>query len=70
MIAMLVSDRVSAGQMSLVLNRPGYLEQLAARYAGGVYLHWNFWCNVMDPVQQAFCRQALEIATVEPVAQC
>jgi hypothetical protein len=24
-----------------------------------VYLHWNFWCNVSDPVQRTFCDRAL-----------
>ena len=45
---------VNAAQMSLVTN--GRLAtEFAARYAGGVFLHWNFWCNVNDPVQVAFC---------------
>ncbi len=26
---------------------------------GGVYLHWNFWCNVQDPIQREFCQKAL-----------
>jgi hypothetical protein len=50
---------VNAGQMSRIVVDPGYLGALAARYAGGVYLHWNFWCNVQDPVQQEFCQKAL-----------
>ena len=50
---------VNAGQISLIVNNPSYVDYLATRYAGGVYLHWNFWCNVQVPVQQAFCRQAL-----------
>jgi 4-amino-4-deoxy-L-arabinose transferase-like glycosyltransferase len=50
---------VNAGQMSLLVSSPTYLEQLSRRFAGGVYLHWNFWCNVADPVQQEFCRLAL-----------
>jgi len=52
---------VSAGQVSLATTVPGYLEQLDARHPGGVYLHWNFWCNVQDPVQQAFCTKVLEL---------
>ena len=51
---------VNAGQMSLIVSNPSYLDYLTDRYAGGVYLHWNFWCNVQDPVQREFCRQALE----------
>jgi hypothetical protein len=57
---------VNAGQMSLVVDSPSRLEFLAGRYAGGVYLHWNFWCNVAVPVQQEFCRKALALAASHP----
>jgi hypothetical protein len=60
---------VNAGQMSLIVDQPGRLQFLAARYAGGVYLHWNFWCNVDDPVQQSFCRQALAVGTASVVRE-
>jgi hypothetical protein len=50
---------VNAGQMAIPANNPSYLEFLASRYTGGVYLHWNFWCNVQDPVHPALCRQVL-----------
>jgi hypothetical protein len=50
---------VNAGQMSLVTSSPEYMRFLAGRYSGGIYLHWNFWCNVQDPVQPEFCRKAL-----------
>jgi len=52
---------VSAGQMSLVTTNPAYLDDLAARFRGGVYLHWNFWCNVHDPVQRDLCAQVLAL---------
>ena len=52
---------INAAQLSLTANDPAYVETvLGTRYASGVFLHWNFWCNVSDPVQQAFCAQALE----------
>lgn len=51
---------VSAAQMSLARTEPRLSERLFSRYAGGVYLHWNFWCNVPDPVQNSFCRAALD----------
>jgi 4-amino-4-deoxy-L-arabinose transferase-like glycosyltransferase len=50
---------VNAGQMSSIVNNPRQLDFLATRYRA-VYLHWNYWCSVNDPVQQGFCRQALE----------
>ena len=59
----------NAGQMSIVVTNPSYLKFLAARYTGGVYVHWNFWCNVQDPVQQEVCRKALAIEPVELVRE-
>lgn len=50
----------NAAQLSLVQTDTTYVrERLFERYTGGVYLHWNFWCNVRDPVQTAFCDSAL-----------
>src|SRR5438067_1663302 len=40
----------NAAQLSIARTDPGRIEQLLKRYAGGVYLHWNFWCNVPDRV--------------------
>jgi 4-amino-4-deoxy-L-arabinose transferase-like glycosyltransferase len=50
---------VNAGQMALVTSNPAYVRFLARRYSGGIYLHWNFWCNVDDPAQQQVCRTAI-----------
>jgi hypothetical protein len=60
---------VNAGQMSLVTSNQAYLRLLADRYAGGMYLHWNFWCNVHDPAHQDTCRTALGLGTAEVVAE-
>ena len=47
--------------MSRASNDPEYVRStLGTRYAGGVYFHWNFWCNVDDPMQQAFCTNVLD----------
>ena len=52
---------VNAAQLSIATAEPGYVRDvLAKRHAGGVFLHWNFWCGVDDPVQQGFCGDALE----------
>jgi hypothetical protein len=52
--------RINAAQLSLATTDPGYVrDTLPRRYAGGVYLHWSFWCNVSDPVQRGFCERAL-----------
>ena len=50
---------VNAGQTSLVATNASRLDDLARQYAGGVYLHWNFWCNVQDPIQRGYCTQVL-----------
>jgi hypothetical protein len=52
---------VNAAQLSLARTDPAYVRtQLLDRYTGGVYVHWNFWCNVQDVVQVTFCRTALD----------
>jgi 4-amino-4-deoxy-L-arabinose transferase-like glycosyltransferase len=61
--------RISAGQMSAIATNPAYVNFLARRYTGGVYLHWNFWCNVQDPIQVQFCRRALEMHAVEMIRE-
>jgi hypothetical protein len=59
---------INAGQISLALNGRR-LDELAARYPGGLYLHWNFWCNVPDPVQRGFCTRLLELRPGAPVRE-
>jgi hypothetical protein len=59
---------VNAGQMSLIVNDPRRLHFLATRY-DRTYLHWNFWCNVEVPIQQALCRTALDGEVVEIVRE-
>jgi hypothetical protein len=59
---------VNAGQMSLIVNDPRRLHFLATRY-DRTYLHWNFWCNVEVPIQQALCRTALDGKAVELVRE-
>jgi hypothetical protein len=59
----------SAGQLPLIVQNPVYVRYLSGRYTGGVFVHWNFWCNVQDPVHPEFCRRALELGTVELVRE-
>jgi hypothetical protein len=50
---------VNAAQMSLLSDDPQLLRQrYLNEYAGGVFLHWNYWCNVDDPLQVTFCTNA------------
>jgi hypothetical protein len=50
----------NAAQMSLATEFPELLTIWKARYGNRIYLHWNFWCNVADPAQPAFCKSALD----------
>jgi len=54
---------VNAGQMSLATN-PRFLDDLAVRFGGGVYLHWNYWCNTQDPVHRALCAKVRDLRPV------
>ena len=50
----------NASQASIAVNQPDYARQkFFDEYRGGVYFHYNFWCNVADQVQKNFCRQLL-----------
>ena len=60
---------VNAGQMSRVVGVPAYAAVLERRYAGGIYVHWNFWCNVQDPTHPEVCRRAMSLGTTDPVAE-
>jgi hypothetical protein len=61
---------VNAAQLSIAAEQPEHVRRdLTARYAGGVYIHWNFWCNVSDPVQNAFCTNVLASFRTELVEE-
>ncbi len=51
---------VNAGQLALAAGNPIHIDYLAMRFAGGIYVHWNYWCNVADPIQREVCRTALD----------
>jgi hypothetical protein len=50
----------SAAQSSLASYQPARVDDFFRRFSGGVYFHYNFWCNVPDPVQNEFCAKVLE----------
>jgi hypothetical protein len=60
---------INAGQMSLAAMNPEFLDALATRFTDGVYLHWNFWCNVQDPIQQEICAKVRRFAPGDPVRE-
>ncbi len=49
----------NAAQASLATEQRRYFSRFFHRYKGGIYFHYNFWCNVSDPVQNAFCKNIL-----------
>jgi len=49
----------SAAQVSLVSYQPARVDHFFDRFKGGVYFHYNFWCNVDDEVQNQFCSDVL-----------
>jgi hypothetical protein len=50
----------SAAQASLVTEQRSYFNRFFYRYKGGIYFHYNFWCNVPDKLQNSFCKNILE----------
>ncbi len=50
----------NAAQASLATEHSSVFKRLFYRYKGGVYLHYNFWCNVPDKLQNSFCTNILE----------
>ncbi len=50
----------SAAQASILAGCDrALMESWKARFPGGIFFHFNFWCNVSDPVQQSFCARIL-----------
>jgi len=50
----------NAAQASAAVYNPEKMNSYFDRYKGGVFFHFNFWCNVSDPVQQKFCTDILD----------
>ena len=50
----------NAAQASIAVDEPQTMAHFFDHYTGGIYFHYNFWCNVDDPVQQSFCRSILD----------
>jgi hypothetical protein len=50
----------SSAQASILAGiEGGELDGLKSRFPGGLYFHYNYWCNVSDPLQQGFCQSIL-----------
>ena len=57
----------SAAQASLFTEQRSYFNRFFYRYKGGIYFHYNFWCNVPDKLQNSFCTNILEKFDCKPV---
>src|SRR5262249_940395 len=55
---------VNAGQMSFATDSR-FLGERASQFHGGIYLHWNYWCNTQDRVHQALCATVRSLRPVE-----
>jgi len=49
----------NAAQASLATEQKSYFSRFFGRYKGGIFFHYNFWCNVNDPLQNSFCTNIL-----------
>jgi hypothetical protein len=51
----------SAAQASILSGQDANgLQGLEMNFPGGIYFHFNFWCNVSDPLQQSFCQGIID----------
>lgn len=57
----------NAAQASLATEQRGYFNGFFNRYKGGVYFHYNFWCNVNDELQNSFCKNILNWYACAPI---
>lgn len=57
----------NAAQASLATEQQSSFNRFFYRYRGGVYFHYNFWCNVPDKLQNSFCTNILERYDCTPV---
>jgi hypothetical protein len=49
-----------AAQASMATSYETKMKSYFEKYKGGVYFHFNFWCNTADPNQQKFCTNILQ----------
>ncbi|MCX8044544.1 MAG: hypothetical protein N3B18_10525 [Desulfobacterota bacterium] len=58
----------NAAQASLATEQKAYFSGFFNRYSGGIFFHYNFWCNVNDPLQNSFCKNILSWYQCTPIA--
>ena len=50
----------NAAQAAIATNNKQQINHFIEKYTGGVYFHFNYWCNVDSPREQAFCQNILD----------
>ncbi|MBN2028634.1 glycosyltransferase family 39 protein [bacterium] len=61
---------INAAQIYLALNADKQrMEEYFSRYKGGVYIHWNFWCNTLAPEEVKLCERVLAKYKVEKIME-
>lgn len=60
----------NAAQAAIAANDRPRMEHFFRRFSGGVYFHYNYWCNVDDPREQNFCRNILNRYKHTPIVEC
>ncbi|MCM0607195.1 MAG: glycosyltransferase family 39 protein [Xanthomonadaceae bacterium] len=56
----LVFGQSAAQGFSALDNTDFVYKNLFVRHTGGVYFHWNFWCNTADESQKTICTKILD----------
>jgi hypothetical protein len=49
----------NAAQTAIAVNDKQKMDYFFEHYTGGVYFHFNYWCNVDDPREKEFCQNVL-----------
>ncbi|MDY6952466.1 MAG: hypothetical protein SWE60_13210, partial [Thermodesulfobacteriota bacterium] len=50
----------NAAQASIATHNEPLMDHFFQRYTGGVFFHYNYWCNTNDSREQAFCQNILD----------
>jgi len=50
----------NAAQAAIATNNETLMKSYFKHNSGGVYFHYNYWCNVDDPREKTFCQNILD----------
>lgn len=58
----------SSGQIHIISSKPYYFNILAKKYPGGIYYHYDYWCNTPNFKKENKCKKEIEKFKGELVA--